>query len=109
MATKTKGPQPPPADAQLLTLEEVAYVLRVSVASVRRLVAAGDIPHVPATVKGAAKRVLRETLDSYIRGQERKAPADAPAPAAPKLSLMKAGWDGVDRLAPRPRRAKGQG
>jgi excisionase family DNA binding protein len=91
-------PTPPPADAQLLMLEEAAYVLRVSVDSVRRLVKEGRIAHVPATVKGAAKRILRDTLEDFIRSSERIKAPELEADKTPKYSMVKAGWDGRSRL-----------
>lgn len=96
-------PKPPPADAQLLMLEEVAYILRVSVDSVRRLVKDGRLAHVPATVKGSAKRVLRSTLEDYIRRSECSRSGELESAKPPAYSMVKAGWDGRSRL----RRPKG--
>lgn len=106
MATKTRPPiepKPPPADAQLLMLEEVAYILRVSVDSVRKLIREGKLPHVPASVSGSAKRVLRSSLEDYIRSSERSKAAELELEKRPAYSMVKAGWDGRSRL----RRPKG--
>lgn len=110
MKTKAKQPVAPPDGAMLLTLEEVAFVLRNSVTSVRRLVKAGKLKSIPATVSGSVRRVLRESLTDYIRSEEQGGPDGAPAkpaPLAPSYSMVKAGWDGKDRLVTeRPKKAR---
>jgi excisionase family DNA binding protein len=102
MATKTRQPMMPPEGATLLTLEEVAFLLKNSVTSVRRLVKAGRLKSVAVTVSGAARRVRRESLDDFIRSGEQGGSEPEPVkstPMVPSYSMVKAGWDGKDRLA----------
>ena len=51
---------------QLYTLEEVADILRVSIQTVRRMIADGELP---ATKIRGQWRVRKEDLEEYIRSQ----------------------------------------
>lgn len=110
----------PPSDAEILTIGEVAYVLRGSVSSVRRMIEAGMIAVVPSTV-GGRRLVERSELDDYlrrtrhfVRGAAEMTPeekVEAKAREARKLkSIVVADWNtGEDLLGldgPRPGRPR---
>jgi hypothetical protein len=89
-----RTPALPPDDAVLLPLAEVAYIIRCSVATVSRLVAAGKLPTVPGTATGARRLVRWASLDAYPRAEEptesqaeerAESPAAAPASIPPAL------------------------
>jgi excisionase family DNA binding protein len=56
---------PPPPDADLWTFGEVAYVLRTSVPSVRRLVDGGHLATTRVTV-GDKRLIRREVVKAYL-------------------------------------------
>lgn len=108
---------PPPADADLWTYGEVAYVLRISVASVRRLVDEGKLATTRVTV-GDKRLVPRDAVRSY---RERETTVADPAAATvvrtskpiarePK-GMVKASWVtgkdhfGLDAKPGRPRKS----
>lgn len=50
----------------LLTREEAAEVLRVSLTTMSRILGSGRLPHLRI---GRAVRIPREALDAYVRGE----------------------------------------
>lgn len=57
----------------LLTRQEAADVLRVSLTTMSRIVGSGELPHLRI---GSALRIPREALDAYVRGEYAGAPVE---------------------------------
>jgi excisionase family DNA binding protein len=75
-------------ESGLLTPAEAATYLRVSLRSLRRLVARGDLP---VTRIGRANRYRQSDLDGYIRKQTGTR-ASRIAPRAPGIDIEDATW-----------------
>ncbi len=56
----------------LLTTQEVAALLKVSIVTVRRLIASGDLP---AARIGKSYRIRREDLEAWVKSTETPRPA----------------------------------
>lgn len=63
-------------DIQLLTVAEVASVLRVSKMTVYRLIHSGDLAHVPV---GTSYRVPVAAVRRFLRGPAAEDDAESPA------------------------------
>lgn len=57
--------QPTPPIPDLLTVDDVARILRISTKTVRRRIETGDLPHIR---HGRSIRVLQDDLTRYIAG-----------------------------------------
>jgi excisionase family DNA binding protein len=86
--------------SELLGYDQVADVLNVSEASVRRLVGCGKLASVPVTPSGRKRMISRGALADYLRENDRTTRPDAEPPIseARRARLARAGWDGNDHL-----------
>lgn len=86
----------------LLDYDQVADILNVSEASVRRLVSCGRIPSVPVTPSGRKRMIARASLEAYIRDNNRAvvpvAELEVPMTEPRRARLSRAGWDGDSHL-----------
>lgn len=65
--------QMPTVTAEYLSLSEVALKLRVSVPTIRRKIAQGELPAVQLGGPGSALRVSRSALDEWLQPIDRSA------------------------------------
>jgi predicted DNA-binding transcriptional regulator AlpA len=56
----------PPADSTLWTLDDIAYHARISVKTLRRMLASGRFGPRPIIVGGRAQRFLREEVTEWL-------------------------------------------
>lgn len=77
---------------RLMTLQEVAEAVRVSVATLRRAVKTGDLPHVRAGKRGQI-RIDQAALDMFLKGKppEAQPPVDEPLSSRPDVAAERHG------------------